>query len=89
MPREDRSGHRSHASSRGGWGAWLLAVNKRCVSAGRVGDPQFQPTLLVSTDQNGFIGQGRPTETPEPASLAVLLTGLGVLAWPRRRRSRH
>src|SRR5262249_47357892 len=34
-------GKRSRASSRGGWGAWLLAINKPCVSTARVNQPHF------------------------------------------------
>lgn len=51
-----------------------------------VGDPQFQPTLLVSTSPNGFIGNGQWVQAaPEPGGLAIVPLGLGVLVWARRR----
>jgi hypothetical protein len=49
-----------------------------------VGDPQFQPLFLVTTDPNAFIGNGRPVGIPEPASLSLVLPGL--LGLIRRRK---
>ncbi|MDE2182823.1 MAG: choice-of-anchor K domain-containing protein [Alphaproteobacteria bacterium] len=48
-------------------------------------DPHFQPTLIVSTDANGFIGTGA-VGVPEPSALALMFAGLGLLGAALRRR---
>jgi hypothetical protein len=40
-----------------------------------VEDPKFQPTLLLSTDPNTFIGNGQPIAAPEPSTWALMLLG--------------
>jgi hypothetical protein len=45
-----------------------------------VNDPQFQPTLLLTNDENTFIGNGSPiAAVPEPSTWAMMILGfLGV-----------
>jgi hypothetical protein len=50
---------------------YLTTISAR----GSLEDPKFQPTLLLSTDPNTFIGNGQPIAAPEPSTWALMLLG--------------
>lgn len=46
-----------------------------------IGDPDFVPTLLVTTDPNAFIGNGQPVGLPEPASLILVMSAFAAFGF--------